>query len=196
MLFKQEHLDGVLSGKVSLAFRKWKQPAVKEGSLIHTSIGMVEITGITPCQLNRITAEDASAAGYKNLTTLHTLLAKIPEGTLYKISLRYAAPDPRIELREQTAVSNAEMELLFEKLARLDRYSKQGDWTLEVLRAIQQHPHSKAILLAGKLGREKEWLKENIRKLKNLGLTISHTEGYSLSPLGELLLATHTPKKK
>ncbi|GAA4173979.1 hypothetical protein GCM10022218_17670 [Sphingobacterium ginsenosidimutans] len=32
---------------------------------------------------------------------------------------------------------------------------------------------------------EKEWLKLNIRKLKNLGLTISHTVGYEISPLGE-----------
>lgn len=196
MLFKQEHLDGIISGKVSLAFRKWKQPAVKEGSLIHTSIGMVEITCITPCQLNKITAEEAAAAGYKNLAALHTVLTKIAEGTLYKISVRYYAADPRIELREQTAVSKNEMELLFEKLARLDQYSKQGHWTLEVLRAIEQHPHSKAILLAGKLGREKEWLKLNIRKLKNLGLTISHTEGYSLSPLGKLLLAAPAPKRK
>jgi len=196
MLFKQEHLDGIISGNVSLAFRKWKQPAVNEGSLIHTSIGVVEITGIAPCQLNQITAADATAAGFKDLATLRTLLDKIPAGTLYKISVRYYAADPRIELREQTSVSTAEMELLFEKLARLDRYSKHGDWTLEVLRAIQQHPHSKAILLAGKLGREKEWLKENIRKLKNLGLTISHTEGYSLSPLGTLLLAAHGKAKR
>ena len=34
-------------------------------------------------------------------------------------------------------------------------------------------------------GFEKEWLKLNIRKLKNLGLTISHNVGYRLSPLGE-----------
>lgn len=33
-------------------------------------------------------------------------------------------------------------------------------------------------------GFEKEWLKLNIRKLKNLGLTISHNGGYELPLLG------------
>ncbi|MEM7550324.1 MAG: hypothetical protein AAF363_11640 [Bacteroidota bacterium] len=34
------------------------------------------------------------------------------------------------------------------------------------------------------MSREKEWLKLNIRKLKNLGLTISHNPRYEISPLG------------
>ena len=36
--------------------------------------------------------------------------------------------------------------------------------------------------LAKKADAEKEWLKINVRKLKNLGLTISHQPGYELSP--------------
>ena len=36
--------------------------------------------------------------------------------------------------------------------------------------------------------KEKDWLKPNEPKLKNLGLTISHEVGYSLSPRGEMLL--------
>lgn len=37
--------------------------------------------------------------------------------------------------------------------------------------------------------KEKEWLKLNVRKLKGLGLTISHEPGYSLSPRGEVYLS-------
>lgn len=29
MLFKQKHLEGIKSGKISLAFREWEKPAVK-----------------------------------------------------------------------------------------------------------------------------------------------------------------------
>ncbi|SEW51423.1 ASCH domain-containing protein [Chitinophaga arvensicola] len=196
MLFKQDHLEGIVAGKVSLAFRKWKQPAVKEGSLINTSVGVIEITEIIPWHVQQLSEEAAIAAGYKNLSALQQVLSKISAGTLYKIRVRYYAADPRIELREQTSLTAADRDALLEKLKRLDQYSQQGDWTREVLNAIQQYPHSKAILLAGKLGREKEWLKLNIRKLKNLGLTISHTEGYSLSPLGTLLLSAWSRKKK
>jgi hypothetical protein len=42
--------------------------------------------------------------------------------------------------------------------------------------------------LARMLGREKDWLKINIRKLKNLGLTISHETGDEISPLGKVVL--------
>lgn len=38
--------------------------------------------------------------------------------------------------------------------------------------------------LAAKIGVEKEWLKLNVRKLKNLGLTVSHQPGYELSLRG------------
>lgn len=49
--------------------------------------------------------------------------------------------------------------------------------------------------LAAITGFEKIWLKLNIRKLKNLGLTISHEIGYELSPLGKLYLKKATKKK-
>ena len=44
--------------------------------------------------------------------------------------------------------------------------------------------------LAERLGCERDWLKPNVRKLKNLGLTISHDPGYALSPRGRVVL-TH-----
>jgi hypothetical protein len=41
-----------------------------------------------------------------------------------------------------------------------------------------------AATIARQIGFEKDWLKINIRKLKNLDLTISHDPGYTLSPRG------------
>jgi Mn-dependent DtxR family transcriptional regulator len=48
--------------------------------------------------------------------------------------------------------------------------------------------------LAAKAGVEKEWLKINVRKLKNLGLTISHQSGYELSPRGQEFLRRTTKR--
>lgn len=70
-------------------------------------------------------------------------------------------------------------------MERLDNHSKQGHWTEKVLLTIKDSPNLHAIGIANLTGFEKEWLKLNIRKLKNLGLTISHIVGYELSPLGE-----------
>lgn len=60
---------------------------------------------------------------------------------------------------------------------------------MDALRKIAIHPELAAADLAALLGVEKEWLKPNIRKLKNLGLTESLHPGYRLSPRGRALLA-------
>lgn len=53
-----------------------------------------------------------------------------------------------------------------------------------VLIQVKDHPNLYAIGIAKLTDFEKEWLKLNIRKLKNFGLTISNNVGYELSPLG------------
>jgi biotin operon repressor len=77
---------------------------------------------------------------------------------------------------------------LLKKLERLANATKVGPWTRRVLVTIQVNPHVAAAELAAKLGLDKEWLKLNIRKLKNLGLKISHEPGYELSPRGRAVL--------
>lgn len=184
MLFTQEHLEGIRSGAVSLAFRKWNKLAVKKDSLMKTSIGMVQVTDVHACELSAITEKDAVKAGYATLKMLLTALNRNTGANIYRIHIQYHSPDPRIQLRAQKHLGEEELALLTEKVARLDKFSKQGDWTLDILTAIRDHPKLRAADLAIKTGKEKDWLKLNIRKLKNLGLTISHEPGYTLSPLG------------
>lgn len=188
MLFKQHHLEGIKAGDITLAFRKWKRPAVKPGSLLKTAVGQVEIHDISEIRMDEITDSDALQAGFQSLNELNQLLKKVPDGVLYRIELSYHSPDPRIALRSQTKLSEFAYEEIKTKLDRLDRYSKTGNWTHGTLEAIKENPKLKAADLALLLGKEKEWLKLNIRKLKNLGLTISHQPGYEISPLGEEFL--------
>ncbi len=58
-----------------------------------------------------------------------------------------------------------------------------------MLLAIRDHPDTRSAQLAQLTGFEKEWLKTNVRKLKNLGLTESLEVGYQIAPRGESLLA-------
>jgi hypothetical protein len=187
MLFKSNHLEGIKSGKISLAFRRWKKMSVKKGTLQHTGIGQVIIKDIVEVKEESIKNSDAVKAGYDRLDELLKAL-KAGEGVIYKIKVKYHGEDPRIKLREQNLVGNEGLEQLKNKLGWLDHYSKEGVWTKDVLLAIQNHPRLKAVELAKIVGKDKLWLKINIRKLKNLGLTISHNPGYELSPLGETLI--------
>ena len=70
-------------------------------------------------------------------------------------------------------------------LARLDTRSPHGPWTRATLDAIASRPATRAADLAAALGRETAPFKLDVRKLKNLGLTISLEVGYRLSPRGE-----------
>ncbi len=188
MLFKNADLEGIKAGAIGLAFRQWEKPTVKQGSLLKTGIGLVLVNDITEVKMSDITEADCRLAGFKDLAQLEKSLRPSEKGKLYRIAVCFYAADPRIALREQTQLTTADLNTLNQKLERLDHYSKQGNWTREILLAIQAHPKLAAIELARLTGKEKDWLKLNIRKLKNLGLTISHHPGYELSPLGKMFL--------
>lgn len=187
MLFKQQYLEGIKAGEISLAFRKWQKSSVKQGSLIHTSIGLIIIQKIDQIKADQITDKQARLAGFSDK---NQLLESFPakDGIIFKISLRYHSEDPRIALREQTDLSEEQFIKLKNKLEKLDKHSRKGPWTNKILLAIKEHPNLHAVGISALTGFEKEWLKLNIRKLKNAGLTISHTVGYELSPLGKQLI--------
>ena len=103
--------------------------------------------------------------------------------------MAFGGADPRIALREQDALSDAEIEGLLRRLRRLDAGSAEGPWTLRVLAAIEEQPGVVSTTLAERLGCERAWLKPQVRKLKNLGLTVSLRVGYELSPRGRIVLA-------
>jgi hypothetical protein len=188
MLFKEIHLQGIKSGEITLAFRKWQKVSVNSGSLLHTSIGLVEIGDIQVVNEVDITESDAQQSGFTDKKHLLKSFGKNSSGTIFQISVRYHSPDPRIKLREQTELSDQHFMDLKKKLERLDNYSKQGHWTNKVLLTIKDNPNLHAIGISKLTGFEKDWLKLNIRKLKNLGLTMSHHIGYEVSPLGNKYL--------
>lgn len=188
MLFKNNHLNNIKKGNITLAFRKWQKPSVKIGTLLHTSVGLIEIKNIEVIQENEITTEDAINSGFKNKEALFNSLSTKNKGDIFKIVISFYSEDPRIKLREQTDVSDKEFANILSKLNRLDKFSKEGVWTTKVLQTIEENPNLHAIGIASLTGFQKEWLKINIRKLKNLGLTISHSIGYEISPRGKVVL--------
>ena len=57
-----------------------------------------------------------------------------------------------------------------------------------MLGLLAANPRVRAQDLADSVGRDKASFKTDVRKLKALGLTISHSPGYELSPRGRALL--------
>jgi len=68
--------------------------------------------------------------------------------------------------------------------------SGKSTMALAILRLIEASPQVPARLLAAELGWQTLDFKANVRKLKALGLTVSHEIGYELSDAGHRYLAT------
>lgn len=188
MLFKQNTLDGIASGKITLAFRKWGAPRAVAGGSLRTAVGVLAIDAVEIVPLSGITETHARQAGYTSLDELREELESY-EGKIYRIKLHLAGPDPRIKLRNDAKLSAIEIDEIRARLERLDRFSRVGPWTANVLKLIQTHPGTPAGDMAAQLKLEKQWLKLNVRKLKELGLTESLMPGYRLSPRGRKIVA-------
>jgi len=187
MLLKRPILKRIGTGEITLVYRRWKKPTVKSGGTLKTSVGELAIESVVKVSERQINRRDAISAGYPDRSALIKDLAD-REGEVYRISVSFIGEDPRIHLRERADLAEAEFAQLESQLKRLDSVSKVGAWTATLLNAIDKNPMLPAVELASIAGYEKEWLKKNVRKLKNLGLTISHTPGYTLSPRGKSYL--------
>ena len=189
MLIKQAVLERISSGEIDTLFRRQKRPTVKAGGTLRTSIGMLEILAVDVVQPEKITLRDARRSGARSVAEVLEQWVFKTEGLVYRVRVRYGGADPRIALREQKKLSPQELAEVLARLERLDRASKRGPWTATFLRLIAERPFVRAPDLAESLGMETAPFKNDVRKLKALGLTVSHSPGYELSPRGRTVWA-------
>jgi len=192
VLIKRAVLDGIVDGRIDLAFRRQKRPTVKTGGALRTVVGQLAIGRVDAVSERQITADDARRAGYASRAELLRELARKEEGRIYRVELRLAGPDPRAVLRERADLDDDDVAELDRRLARLDRASTHGPWTMETLRLIDAHPATLSTDIAALVGRERKPFKTDVRKLKELGLTESLEVGYRLSPRGRTYLERTT----
>jgi len=165
VLIPRPVLDGIVEGRVTLAFRRWDRPHAKPGALHRTPVGLIAIDAVDVVRLDSITAAQ-----------------------VYRMQLRYAGADPRIALRADAALSDADLAAIHARLGRLDQAGRQGPWTRDVLELIAANPARRAPDLAAIRGLPTRPFKTDVRKLKELGLTESLDVGYRISPRGRAYL--------
>lgn len=188
MLIKNTVLAQIEAGDVDTLFRRQKRPTVKTGGTLRTRVGMLDIVKIESIELDRITLRDAKRAGYASVADLVADLTSKPEGDFYRVRVKMGGVDPRIALRDEAKLSAGDVADVRERLDRLDQRSRRGPWTRMFLEMLAEQPHVRAPDLAASIGWETKPFKEHVRKLKTLGLTISHSPGYELSPRGRAVL--------
>ena len=184
MLFKYSYFPAIKRGEITRTYRAWKRPQVKEGGRYRLDReGVLEVEGLSQVRVSDITRRDAKAAGFASTDELVRQLRKTAPITsrsrVYRVDFRYVPDAYRDDTNAQNGKLNAaEADELMKRLAKMDRLSKHGAWTSETLAIIEKQPRVVASKLAARLGRERDPFKVDVRKLKKLGLTISHEVGY------------------
>jgi len=189
VLFERRLREGIHEGWVVLMFRRWNRCQVVAGHRYRTGSDIIEVDAVDLVTLRDIDAGQASEAGYATVRELVADLRGDKKTPLYRIRFhRVDEPDPRDELAAQSELTSQELSALTAQLTRMDNSGSHGPWTRAVLTQIADHPATVSTVLADTLGWERQDFKLHVRRLKQLGLTISLDVGYQLSPRGEAYL--------
>lgn len=189
MLIRTAVLEGIAEGRVTCAFRWWRRPSVRAGTVMRTARGLVRVEAVQAIDPAEVTDGDARRAGLASRTEVLEPPPRHADARLYRIELSYAGEDPRVALRQRDHLDDGEVAELGRRLERFDRVSRHGPWTAMTLRLVAERPHTLAAELAAELGLDKPVFKRDVRKLKELGLTESLDVGYRLSPRGRAYVA-------
>ncbi len=187
MLIGPATAAGIAEGTVTLAFRRWDRPRMRPGSTQRTVAGVVRVDSLTEVDPGELTEDDARRAGVATLAGLRRLLDRTDGAHVYRMDVSLAGADPRVALRGRTELSADERRAVDEQLDRWDA-ARGTAWTRQVLRLIAERPGVRAPDLAASLGRETLPFKRDVRKLKELGLTVSLAVGYEISHRGRAYL--------
>ncbi len=187
MLFAKRFWPGIEAGSITLTFRRWRRRQVVAGRRYRTPVGFIEVDSIDEVDPRSITSADARHAGFSSADALRAELRHDEAMPVYRIRFHHVdLPDPRHQLAARAELTTEELAELDRRLARLDRVSRP--WTQPVLRLTADQPGVRAADLAAAVGQERDDFKRRVRRLKQLGLTISLSRGYELSPRGRAYL--------
>lgn len=193
MLFQKRFHEGLVSGAVTLTFRRWDKPHVKVGGRYRCHpIGVLEVDAVDRVRVRAITEADAKRSGFETRTELVAYLSSAKDAPMtattevYRVALHHGGDGDRVDIALDDSLTPDDVAAIDAKLARMDA---QELWTAETLALIAARPRVAASQLAASIGRETAPFKVDVRKLKKLGLTQSFEVGYEISPRGRAYLA-------
>jgi hypothetical protein len=189
MLFKAHFHERIRSGEIHCTVRIWQRPHVKVRGRYALGAGTVVVDRIRETRLDDITPAMARQCGFASVVDLLKTAKHGAGERVFVIDFHYDGEAGARPTPATVVVSVEELAELAQRLEAMDRRSRCGPWTQATLRAIEARPGVLAAKLARALGRPRDEFKRDVRKLKQLGLTLSLEIGYRLTPKGEALLA-------
>jgi hypothetical protein len=189
VLFERRLREGISAGTITMAFRRWRRSQVVAGGRYRTGADIVEVESVDVVAVADITLNEARAAGYVSPEQVRADLRGPADFPVYRIRFRRTdEADPREQLAAADDLDREQIADLNRRLSRMDTTGGRGPWTIATLTAVADNPGVSAATLATDAGIDRATFKQDVRRLKELGLTSSLTTGYRLSPRGESYL--------
>jgi hypothetical protein len=200
LLFQKRFHEGLVSGVVTLTFRRWPRVRVRVGGRYRCHpIGVLEVDEVLEVRVADISEADAQRAGFATRAELIAYMKSASEEPLrfssrvWRVALHHGGDGDRVELALEDQLTAEDVQRI---AARLLRFDAAQPWTRATLAIIERQPRVAASKLAAALGRETLPFKVDVRKLKKLGLTQSFEVGYEISPRGRAFLAAISGKRR
>src|SRR5215475_5225979 len=140
LLFQKRFHAGLVSGAVTLTFRRWDKPHVRPGGRYRCHpIGVLEVDRVDRVPVGTITDDDARRAGFDALPALVVYLGDhdagpvAPDSEVYRIELHHGGDGDRVEIALDDRLTPADVASLQKKLARMDG---RRPWTRDTLAII------------------------------------------------------------
>jgi len=189
VLLNRATAEGIAGGGISLVLRRWDVARAKPGGTQRTMAGTIRIDAVAEHPHDyRVTERQARAAGYPDAATAQAELERRQAKHTYLISVSFLGADERPALAAGDTLAAADVAAITARLDRLDTASESGPWTRRYLRLVADNEAVRAPNLAAGEGLDVPRFKRRVRRLKELGLTISLGVGYRLSPRGRAFL--------
>lgn len=200
MLFTANAHAGLASGAITVTYRVWARPQVRLGGIyrvggrhLKTDIWL-EVDAIDQVTVASIGTAEAMASGHPDQTALVVALRRRdPDlsgaSVVYRIGFHRVAAPLQPDLAGAGDLTPEEIEGIRRRLERFER--NRPPWTMTVLALIRDHPEVVSTVLSARIGQERFAFKDDVRRLKQLGLTESRRVGYRLSPRGRAFMDAH-----
>ena len=181
MLFTKPFKEAIANGEITTSFRLWKRPMVKVGGQYNIPpFGAIEVTKVAATTLDKTSQKSVRAAGFTDKAALADYLKSADAVPLYRVEFRYLGA-ATVKVPDRDHLDQQELDKLVKRLRKIA-------WAEQALQLIANNVKTRAGDLAPQCNMELQAFKRNVRRLKGMGLTISHDVGYELSERGKQVL--------
>ena len=181
MQFTKPFKIAIAAGEVTTSFRKWHSARVKAGRTYNIPpYGAIQVDKIIRTSVKESSVKAVRQSGFDSKSDLIEYLGIDVKDPVFLIEFRFIGK-ASVNQPDTTKLPKDELEHLVTRVSKLA-------WVAQILTLIQQQPQTRAGDLAPQCGMQLDVFKRNVRRLKSMGLTISHEVGYELSTRGRQLV--------